>query len=67
MFGRSNYVVFGLKGGHNLHEWAQVSSLPDIIIINVSAHLHDPDDMWDIQRRLKQSLETLRKMYSAVE
>jgi len=66
MFGRSNYVVFGLKGGHNLHEWAQVSRLPDIIIINVSAHLHDLGDMWDIQRRLKQSLETLRNMYSAV-
>lgn len=64
MYGRCNMLVFGLKGGRNLFEWVQIAGLPDIVIVNVAAHLHDVGDMQDIVRRLGAIFPSMRALYT---
>jgi GDSL/SGNH-like Acyl-Esterase family found in Pmr5 and Cas1p len=53
-----------MKGGRNLFEWVQLSHLPDIVVMNIAAHLHDIGDMMDIVRRLGPILDSMRRMYT---
>ena len=62
-FGRSNLLVYGLKGGKNLHEWVQISNLPDIVVIACAAHLHDLGDMQFVLQHLAPMMQRIRDLY----
>lgn len=64
-FGRSNVLVYGLKGGKNLHEWVQISNLPDIVVVTCAAHLHDLGDMMFVLEHLTPMLQRVHDLYHA--